>query len=62
MKAARNSIVTQIGAEKAFGAFASLMRWQNDTGETNPHHSAGYYFVRVVATLRLLQNDKMNSS
>lgn len=47
MKAARNSIVTLIGAEKAFGAFASLMRWQNDTGETNPHH-------RVVTTSQLL--------
>lgn len=56
MKAARNSIVTQIGAEKAFGAFASLMRW------TNPHHSAGYYSVRVVTTSRLLQNDKTNNT
>lgn len=62
MKAARNSIVTQIGAEKAFGAFASLMRWQNDTGETNPHHSAGHYSVRVVTTLHLLQNNKNNNS
>lgn len=34
MKAARNSIVTPIGTGKAFSAFVSLMRWQNDTEET----------------------------
>lgn len=61
MKAARNSIVTQIGAGKAFWAFASLMRWENDTGETNPHHSAEYYVLKVVTTSGLLQNDETNN-
>lgn len=51
-KAARNSIVTQIGAEKAFGAFASLMRWENDTGETGSSPHCGFY-----KTIRLITHN-----